>query len=64
MILHCLNAIFKSQNALNSKFSGSPPRTPLGNSPDPLAGGEGLAASGLGRRPFRPRTQPTPLVEI
>jgi len=31
IILHCLNAIFKSQNALNSKFSGAPPRTPLGS---------------------------------
>ena len=30
IILHCLDAIFKSQNALNSKFSGAPPRTPLG----------------------------------
>ena len=36
VILHCLGAIFKSQNVLNSKFGGA-----YGAPPDPLAGGEG-----------------------
>ena len=31
VILHCLDAIFKSQNTLNSKFFRAPPRTPLGS---------------------------------
>jgi len=30
IILHCFDAIFKSRNAPNSKFSGAPPRTSLG----------------------------------
>ena len=29
IIVHCFDAIYKSQNAPNSRFSGAPPRTPL-----------------------------------
>jgi len=58
-IVHCFDAIFKSQNAPNSKFSSAPQA--------PYLVGRGLAAplqeplpalgpSGLERRPVGPRT--------